>query len=219
MNTRKESTMEGKVSFFNPTKGYGFIKTDSGDHYFHGSDVQGINVLRTGDRVNFTPVPAPQPGKNPRATKITLIEWGPDNQPRTDYPAPKAAATNQQRSNDEREVCGSCGKRMVPRMSFRNSEPYRSFCPYCGALHKDFTACFIATAVYQDSMAPEVQALRAFRDQSLMPHVLGRAFVKTYYTVSPPIARFLKTRQALARPVRRVLDALVRKLQAKSQHH
>lgn len=206
--------MEGTVSFFNSAKRYGFIKTEFGDHYFHGSDVQGINVLRTGDRVRFNSVPASQKGKNPRATHITLLSWGPDDQQRTDYPAPKSSS-NQQRNNDEREVCSSCSKRMVPRMSFRNSEPYRSFCPYCGAEHRRFTPCFIATAVYGDTLAPEVQVLRQFRDRSLMPHAIGRGFVKTYYTVSPPIARFLKTRPAIAKPVRQILDAVVQRLQAK----
>jgi cold shock CspA family protein len=210
--------MEGMVSFFNTAKGYGFIKTDSVDHYFHGSDVQGMHVLATGDRVSFTPVAPTRSDKNPRATKITLVAKAAD-QPRNERAKPQEQQRTGQggggQRNDDRETCGSCGKRMVPRMSFRNSEPYRSFCPYCGAVHRKFTPCFIATAVYGDTLAPEVQALRLFRDQVLMPHMLGRAFVKTYYTISPPIARFLKTRPALATPVRRLLDGVVRRLQAK----
>lgn len=214
--------MDGMVSFFNPTKGYGFIKTDSVDHYFHGSDVQGMHVLGTGDRVSFTPVAATRTDKNPRATKITLVAKASDTPPRKDRSkadGPQRAGQGGQQRPDDRETCSSCGKKMVPRMSFRNSEPYRSFCPYCGAVHRKFTPCFIATAVYGDTLAPEVQALRVFRDQVLMPHMLGRAFVKTYYTVSPPIARFLKTRPALAAPVRRLLDGMVKHLQAKKERN
>jgi hypothetical protein len=41
-------------------------------------------------------------------------------------------------------------------------------------------------------MASDVRYLRAFRDQYLLTNAIGRGFVKTYYTVSPPIADFLR---------------------------
>jgi cold shock CspA family protein len=214
--------MEGIVTFYNPSKGFGFIKTEGEDHYFRGSDVQGLNILRTGDRVDFSALPQGPKDKNPRAIKIKLTAKASENKPRKDRTQQERstpAAADSQRPNDDREVCTACGKRMVPRMTFRNSEPYRSFCPYCGAVHRKFTPCFIATAVYGDTLAPEVQALRVFRDQALMPYMLGRAFVKTYYTVSPPIARFLKSRPGLAAPVRRLLDVMVQRLQSKGKLH
>lgn len=210
--------MEGVVTFYNSSKSFGFIKTDGEDHYFRGSDVQGLKILRTGDKVTFASTPAGPRDKNPKAVQIVLVAMASQQrkEPRhTERTTPAAG----QRPHDDREACASCGKQMVPRMSFRNSEPYRSFCPYCGAVHRKFTPCFIATAVYGDTLAPEVQALRMFRDQALMPHMLGRAFVKTYYAVSPPIARFLKTRPGLAAPVRQLLDALVKRLQAQGQRH
>lgn len=213
--------MEGIVTFYDPSKGFGFIKTEAKDHYFQGSDVQGSTILRTGDKVSFTSAPARKSDKNPRASAIELLVKASAAKPRNDRqqtktPAPTAPAA--QRATDDRETCASCNKKIVPRMSFRNGEPYRSFCPYCGAAHRKFAPCFIATAVYGDTLAPEVQSLRGFRDQVLMPHMLGRAFVKVYYTLSPPIARFLKTRPRLAAPVRRVLDAMVKKLQQKGAH-
>jgi serine protease len=52
--------------------------------------------------------------------------------------------------------------------------------------------CFIATAAYGTSMASDVRYLRAFRDQYLLTNAIGRGFVKAYYTVSPPLADFLR---------------------------
>lgn len=207
--------MQGMVSFFNSTKGFGFIKTENaGDHYFHGSDVQGMHTLKTGDQVSFTPVPAKQANKSPRATQVVLVAT-----PQKDGSQKKEAAQVPSRAappatrQDDRETCAACGKRMVPRMSFRNSEPYRSFCPFCGAVHKKFTPCFIATAVYGDPLAPQVQALRDFRDRELMPRLWGRAFVRAYYALSPGVAGFLKTRPRWSAPVRWLLDRGVARLQ------
>lgn len=75
--------------------------------------------------------------------------------------------------------------------------------------------CFIATAVYGDHDHAQVLALRQFRDQRLMPNLLGRAFVWTYYRVSPPLADWLRTQPRLAAAVRRLLDGVVARL----DHH
>lgn len=62
--------------------------------------------------------------------------------------------------------------------------------------------CFIATACYGSLLAPEVEALRRFRDRRLIAHGLGRGFVRAYYFVSPPIARWLERRDACRAIVR-----------------
>jgi ribosomal protein L7/L12 len=51
--------------------------------------------------------------------------------------------------------------------------------------------CFIATACYGDYNAPEVKLLRHYRDEVLQQSVPGRAFIKVYYTFSPPLATML----------------------------
>lgn len=61
--------------------------------------------------------------------------------------------------------------------------------PAAAKRHHD-PRCFIATAVY-GSAAPETQLLRDWRDDVLLPSKAGRCFVRTYYAVSPPIARVL----------------------------
>jgi len=53
--------------------------------------------------------------------------------------------------------------------------------------------CFIATAAYGYYSAPQVRALRAFRDRYLLTNGPGRAFVRWYYRHSPPAARYIST--------------------------
>lgn len=42
--------------------------------------------------------------------------------------------------------------------------------------------CFVATAVYGDRLAPQVNILRDFRENVLMKNEFGRAFVNFYYS-------------------------------------
>ena len=49
--------------------------------------------------------------------------------------------------------------------------------------------CFIATAVEDYCEVETLPILRVFRDEVLLKHFAGRAFVKVYYQVGPPCAR------------------------------
>lgn len=63
----------GTVKWFNETKGFGFIKADSGEELFaHFSEIQsnGFKVLTEGQRVSFV---VGQGKKGPQATLITVI--------------------------------------------------------------------------------------------------------------------------------------------------
>ena len=72
--------------------------------------------------------------------------------------------------------------------------------------------CYIATAVYGSYDCPEVWTLRRFRDNTLDRTWYGRAFIRTYYAVSPTLVRWFGKDswfQALFRPM---LDRLVAQL-------
>ncbi len=68
--------------------------------------------------------------------------------------------------------------------------------------------CFIATASYGHGSS-EVGLLCDFRDSVLMQSAPGRAFVKAYYTVSPPIAKIIAKSEPLKAAVRAMLKPLV----------
>lgn len=51
--------------------------------------------------------------------------------------------------------------------------------------------CYVATCVYGSYDCPEVWTLRCFRDFFLAEHLLGRAFIRCYYSISPTIVRLV----------------------------
>lgn len=71
------------------------------------------------------------------------------------------------------------------------------------------TGCFIATAAYGSQYVAPVTWLREFRDAYLLTNAPGSAFVKFYYSVSPPIADFIRDHESLKLIVRIALIPLV----------
>ncbi|MBN2187558.1 MAG: PKD domain-containing protein [Dehalococcoidia bacterium] len=58
-------------------------------------------------------------------------------------------------------------------------------------------ACFIATAAYGTSAAEEIEVLREFRDEVMLPNRVGAELVAFYYRVSPPLAAFISRHEVL----------------------
>ncbi len=66
--------------------------------------------------------------------------------------------------------------------------------------------CFVATAVYQSPIHPQVQFLRALRDVEFKQSVLGRRVMKVveliYYSFSPQLAEYLAARPKARKLIR-----------------
>ena len=72
--------------------------------------------------------------------------------------------------------------------------------------------CYIATAVYGSYDCPEVWTLRRFRDYTLANTWYGRAFIKTYYAISPTMVKWFGKSQWFKNMFQPLLDKLVNKL-------
>lgn len=72
--------------------------------------------------------------------------------------------------------------------------------------------CFIATAAYGTSMAEEILVLKKWRDEKLILSVVGKILIILYYSVSPPIARYISISNYRKKFIRKLLRPLICKL-------
>ena len=62
-------------------------------------------------------------------------------------------------------------------------------------------ACFVATACFDSPHQQTVITLRRFREVVLKKHTFGRALVKSYYRISPPLAEAIRGYPILRYPI------------------
>lgn len=77
--------------------------------------------------------------------------------------------------------------------------------------------CFIATATFDSPVAPEVMALREFRDKNLNNSIVGKIFIKFYYLISPTIAQIISSSKLLKSTSRIILINIIRNISIKEK--
>ncbi len=75
--------------------------------------------------------------------------------------------------------------------------------------------CYVATAVYGAYDCPPVWVLRRYRDYFLAKSRGGRAFIKTYYCISPRLVKRFGNTEWFRRIFKKSLDKKVARLKAK----
>jgi len=81
-----------------------------------------------------------------------------------------------------------------------------------GNVGREKKGCYVATAIYGSYDCPEVWVLRRFRDESLSISPFGRAFVRTYYAISPTVVKRFGNKAWFNRFVKARLDSFVSNL-------
>lgn len=77
------------------------------------------------------------------------------------------------------------------------------------------SGCYIATAVYGSYDCPEVWTLRRFRDDVLSKTILGRVFIRLYYSISPVLVRKFGSSEWFKKALKPNLDRIVYRLNNK----
>lgn len=92
--------------------------------------------------------------------------------------------------------------------------------PYLDALiaknsvQKVSGGCYVATAVYGSYDCPQVWTLRRYRDYTLAETWYGRAFIRTYYAVSPTLVKWFGETEWFKKLWKGKLDRMVAGLNA-----
>ena len=73
--------------------------------------------------------------------------------------------------------------------------------------------CYVATCVYGSYDCPQVWTLRRYRDDKLAKTWFGRAFIRTYYAISPTLVKWFGKTKWFKRLWKGKLDKMVSKLQ------
>ena len=72
--------------------------------------------------------------------------------------------------------------------------------------------CYIATMAYGDYNHPQVVLLRNFRDTFLNKYLIGKGFVRIYYTLSPRLVSYFKNKPFLVNLSRTVIELFIKKI-------
>ena len=73
--------------------------------------------------------------------------------------------------------------------------------------------CYVATCVYGSYDCPQVWTLRRFRDNTLGSTWYGRAFIRTYYAISPTLVKWFGKTNWFKKMWRGTLDRMIKNLE------
>ena len=77
------------------------------------------------------------------------------------------------------------------------------------------SSCFIATAAFGTPLAEEINILRWYRDNILTRTTKGKVFVRSYYTISPPIAKLVEKCSLLRYVTRKAIGLIIKSIKSR----
>ena len=104
-------------------------------------------------------------------------------------------------SGYEAEICEFC-KKILPMIKKVNPN-----------VTEAKSGCYVATCVYGSYDCPQVWTLRRYRDDVLGSTWYGRAFIRTYYAISPTLVKWFGKTKWFKKMWKGKLDRMVNKLQ------
>lgn len=108
-------------------------------------------------------------------------------------------------------ISHGCSKDEVQSISFGEDWHFGS----AGNFTFSRSGCYVATCVYGSYDCPQVWTLRRFRDDTLGATWYGRAFIRTYYAISPMLVKWFGETTWFKRMWQGTLDKMVSKLNSK----
>ena len=69
--------------------------------------------------------------------------------------------------------------------------------------------CYIATMAYGDYEHPQVLELRKFRNEILERSLIGRVFIRCYYSISPRLVEYLQYKYRINFMIKKILDNFI----------
>lgn len=227
----KPSLKKGMIKFYKKADGYGFVTDGETDYYFNVHALKGLIMPVSGDPAEFVPGSASRKGKSPVAREVRLT----DKEHTEDTAKGRGRSNSGGRcrcprcgalvlplmtfryGKPDESYCPECGKMLrlfdnpcLDRTEY--GEVQGKILKEKGVIENPAEpasgSCFIATAVYGDRLAPEVIALRRFRNECLLPYAWGRTAVAVYCCAGPYLARAVKFFPYLRRVLRPLLSVI-----------
>lgn len=118
-----------------------------------------------------------------------------------------------------KQMCSYATKIINEHYEINYSDPFSSITKspatsYSATSSSGSGGCYVATAVYGSYDCPQVWTLRRFRDYTLAETWYGRAFIRTYYVISPTLVKWFGHTDWFKKMWKGKLDRMVANLNA-----